>query len=142
METSATEARRFLLVGHQGSNNRGCEALVRTTVDVLRQIFPDSSITLASMYPENDLPLLDIDHLEIIPGISCLTALHHSGDQNQGQLWSIRKLASEILPHGLVKRLGRGRSGRSRIGPALPRPNTESWRGQAACPDDGAGPVF
>ena len=60
----------FLLVGHEGSHNKGCEALVRSAVDILRNEFPNSVITVASMYPEHDVALYDIKNLEVIHGIS------------------------------------------------------------------------
>ncbi len=45
---------RFLLVGHGGFYNRGCEAIVRCTVDIIRRAFPDSSIVLSSYDAEAD----------------------------------------------------------------------------------------
>ena len=59
----------FLLVGHEGSHNRGCEALVRSSVLILREQFPNCRITLASMHPDHDGSLADVENLEIIPGI-------------------------------------------------------------------------
>lgn len=59
---------RFLLVGHVGSQNRGCEALVRTTIDFIREDFPNATFTLASWSPENDGPLAEIADLRIVPG--------------------------------------------------------------------------
>ncbi len=48
------EPRRFLLLGHGGFYNRGCEALVRTTVAMLRAQFPGSEIVLSSQDAEVD----------------------------------------------------------------------------------------
>lgn len=45
---------KFLLVGHGGFSNRGCEAIVRTTILLLKQFFPDSVITLTSFEAEED----------------------------------------------------------------------------------------
>lgn len=44
----------FLLVGHSGFHNRGCEAIVRTTVGLLRARFPGSRIVLSSFSPDQD----------------------------------------------------------------------------------------
>jgi colanic acid/amylovoran biosynthesis protein len=41
-------ATRFLLAGHKSFRNRGCEAIVRTTVPLLREGFPGCEIALAS----------------------------------------------------------------------------------------------
>jgi len=46
--------KHFLLVGHGGFYNRGCEAIVRCTVDIIKKILPDSSIVLSSYDSEND----------------------------------------------------------------------------------------
>jgi len=44
----------ILLVGHGGFYNRGCEAIVRGTVGILRETFPECRIVLASFSPEED----------------------------------------------------------------------------------------
>jgi colanic acid/amylovoran biosynthesis protein len=45
---------RFLLVGHGGFYNRGCEAIVRCTTELIRRAVPNSSIMLTSLDPEVD----------------------------------------------------------------------------------------
>jgi len=114
----------FLLIGHDGSHNRGCEALVRTAVSVLRDEFPESFVTLASMYPEHDVPLLDIERLEVIPGVSQNPDLYEPVTPSEVRFVSRSKyrqlpyrLAKTMLPHGLVTRVKRMRK--------HPRPNTE-----------------
>ena len=64
----SASAPHFVLVGHVGSQNRGCEALVRTTVGILSEEWPEARFTLASWYPEQDGPLASIANLEIMPG--------------------------------------------------------------------------
>lgn len=126
---------RFLLVGHQGSNNRGCEALVRTTVDILRHEFAECQITLASMHPENDLALTDIENLEIIPGV-CSTPYFYeaikpvavSSLMSLTQSSSLlRKIVMNILPYGLVNKIRGLRKSQLSTGQrAIPRPLTEN----------------
>ena len=45
---------RLLLTGHAGFYNRGCEAIVRTTVPLLREHFPECEIALSSNDADND----------------------------------------------------------------------------------------
>ena len=52
---------RILLTGHGGSYNRGCEALVRSTVEIIRQQLGAADITLLSFNPEEDWALLQPD---------------------------------------------------------------------------------
>ncbi len=49
-----SEKRRFLLAGHAGFYNRGCEAIVRTTTPLLRERFADCEIALSSNDADND----------------------------------------------------------------------------------------
>lgn len=133
MKTDAPRAEHFLLVGHQGSHNRGCEALVRTAIDVLRRNSPDSLIAVASMYPEHDVPLLDVEQVRIIPGITRLPRLHCPGSQIEERPrasprrrgW-IRRLTRGTLPYGLVTWLRRRRREKNQSGPIQRRPEEES----------------
>ena len=45
---------KILLFFHGGSDNRGCEAIVRSAVEVIQKSIPDAKIGLASMAPETD----------------------------------------------------------------------------------------
>lgn len=59
----------FLFVGHSSSHNRGCEALIRSAVIILREQFPGAKVTVAASYPEHEASLMyDITNLQIIPG--------------------------------------------------------------------------
>lgn len=97
----------FLLVGHEGSQNRGCEALVRTTVSILREQYSQAYFTVASKNPENDYPLQDIHGLEIVPGICQLPSLYDESE-NLSSAKAIarrrhaRRLIKAVLPHGMV----------------------------------------
>lgn len=52
---------KILLFFHGGSLNRGCEAIVRSAVALLKSRYPDATIDLASRDPETDkvIPLID-----------------------------------------------------------------------------------
>lgn len=45
---------KVLFVGHAGCYNRGCEAIIRSTIMMLKQEFGDLEVVLASFDPEND----------------------------------------------------------------------------------------
>lgn len=45
--------KHYILYSHDGSGNHGCEALVRTTIELLQE--SDASFTLSSTRPEEDL---------------------------------------------------------------------------------------
>jgi colanic acid/amylovoran biosynthesis protein len=47
--------KRFILAGHAGFYNRGCEAIVRGTLAIIHDAFPDSQVVLQSGFPEDDL---------------------------------------------------------------------------------------
>ena len=44
----------FLLYGHGGSYNHGAEAIVRTTIQMIRRKYPNAHIMLSSHFPEQD----------------------------------------------------------------------------------------
>lgn len=46
--------KHFLLYGHGGSYNHGCEALTRCTISLLRDKLPDSRITLSTHFAQQD----------------------------------------------------------------------------------------
>lgn len=46
--------KKIFLYGHNGSGNHGCEAIVRSTSKILREVFKDINITLASGNIEED----------------------------------------------------------------------------------------
>jgi colanic acid/amylovoran biosynthesis protein len=58
---------RFLLVGHGSFANRGCEAIVRTTVSLLRERWPDCAIVLASHEAEVDRTHPAARHVDVVP---------------------------------------------------------------------------
>ncbi len=58
---------KFLLVGHSGSFNRGCEAIIRTTISMLRKEFKDPEIIISTFYHEKE-KLIDFgSHVKILP---------------------------------------------------------------------------
>jgi len=60
---------KFLLFDHSGCLNRGCEAIVRSTVNILEAAFPGSEYALLSYSPKADIVLSDIPRLTV-KGIS------------------------------------------------------------------------
>jgi colanic acid/amylovoran biosynthesis protein len=47
--------KKILLIGHGGFYNRGCEAIARGTVEIIKQHIPDSIITLCSYAADEDI---------------------------------------------------------------------------------------
>lgn len=45
---------RTLLTGHAGSRNRGCEAIARCTINIIRQHLPDAQLRLLSFDADSD----------------------------------------------------------------------------------------
>ena len=56
---------KFLLFDHSGCLNRGCEAIVRSTVNILESAFPRSEYSLLSFSPKSDIVLSDIPRLTV-----------------------------------------------------------------------------
>jgi polysaccharide pyruvyl transferase WcaK-like protein len=46
--------KHFLLCGHGGAYNHGAEAIVKTTIALIREKYPDAHIALSSHFPEQD----------------------------------------------------------------------------------------
>ncbi len=89
----------FLLVGHWSSLNRGSEAILRSTVSILREEFTNAQITVAALYPEDEAPLAnDIPGLQIIPGLNRISSV--LGDYPFPH--TLLKLIRRILPGGVL----------------------------------------
>lgn len=59
---------KFLLVGHDGCYNRGCEAILRTTITMLREEFGESEIVISAFDYKNDKLLVDFgQNIKFIP---------------------------------------------------------------------------
>ncbi len=56
---------KFLLFDHSGCLNRGCEAIVRSTVNILEAAFPESEYGLLSYDADSDIVLSDIPRLTV-----------------------------------------------------------------------------
>ncbi|MGB3452714.1 MAG: polysaccharide pyruvyl transferase family protein [Moheibacter sp.] len=54
---------KILLFFHGGSGNKGCEAIVRTAVKVIKKEYPDIFIALASTMPETDRHIPGLDRI-------------------------------------------------------------------------------
>ncbi len=56
---------RFLLAGHAGFYNRGCEAIIRCTAEIIRQHVPDSFVTLRSHTATEDAAIIRRDNVPV-----------------------------------------------------------------------------
>lgn len=83
--------RAFLLVGHDSFRNRGCEAIVRTTTQMLREQFPGCSIALGSADARRDA---------LHPAAFGLTTLDNWGRRYSVEWfgWQARKMLSIPIP--------------------------------------------
>jgi len=52
---------KILITGHGGSSNRGCEAILRSTIDIIRRHIPSADITILSFDPISDRNSLILD---------------------------------------------------------------------------------
>lgn len=52
---------KVFMFNHNGSLNHGCEAIVRGTVNILKNIYPDCEFVLSSYDPESDKSIEDIN---------------------------------------------------------------------------------
>lgn len=114
----------FLIVGHEGCHNRGCEALVRSTINILKEQFVDARVTLASMYPEHETPLNDIPGLSIVPGFNKINKFSFDAVSRRVTAFSISELVKYFLPYGVVTTLKAHRRNWQKI-LSSPRPKTE-----------------
>lgn len=54
----------ILITGHTGFHNKGCQALIYTTTEILKGAFPDVSFTVFSWEPEYDEQHFNVDSIE------------------------------------------------------------------------------
>ncbi len=78
----------FVLYGIYGVYNYGCEAMVRGTESILRQVWPDAEIRYASMSPEDDRRRLHDTQVKVIA----------SRPYRKFSLRNVLRKASETLP--------------------------------------------
>ena len=88
---------RIHLVGHGGFYNRGCEAIVRGTVEIVKRYIPNSEISLSSLSPEADSRLVKLKGIEIEKVVS---AIHGKKKPSLGWLWQTvdRRILSFNMP--------------------------------------------
>ncbi|MDO8661724.1 MAG: polysaccharide pyruvyl transferase family protein [Candidatus Omnitrophota bacterium] len=111
----------FLIVGHTSSHNRGCEALARSTITILRKQFPAAKITVAALYPEGESPLINnITGLEIIPGFNRVSSVIGKYPFSH----RILKFVKNILPYGIVALHDRNIGWKAMLPQARPKSET------------------
>lgn len=54
---------KIMMFLHSGSKNRGCEALVRSCIQIVNKNVPDSKLYLASQNPESDTHLQGLEYI-------------------------------------------------------------------------------
>lgn len=95
-----SQAASVVLYGHGGSANHGCEAIVRSTVDLLRA--GPSSIRLVSMRPDEDLraglgSVVDVIDQECFAPLSpwqhLVTAVSHKLTGTDDRFWRFKSAA-------------------------------------------------
>ncbi len=84
---------KILLVGHAGSQNRGCEAIVRCTVHIIRRHIKIADFTILSRDPRSDLKTL-------LPDLPGLVIPHdQQGPPKRYTLqWLVEGLHRRLLP--------------------------------------------
>ncbi len=92
-------SRRFLLVGHSGFYNRGCEAIVTCTVDMIRQVLPESLITLSSHDPEADAAYVREGNIRI----DSVIPANPDGPRKPSMSWAWQGLCRRTLCRGLSR---------------------------------------
>jgi polysaccharide pyruvyl transferase WcaK-like protein len=86
-------SRVFLLVGHGGFYNRGCEAIVRCTVDIIKGAVGDSTIVLASYDSDRDRVQIEQERIaidKVIPG-------RPDGASRYGPTWVLQTLHRRLF---------------------------------------------
>jgi colanic acid/amylovoran biosynthesis protein len=81
-----------LLVGHSGSFNKGCEALVRSTVDIIQRHLHPENISLMSDDPQSDMKAIAQD----LPQLSIHNALPKVGGKFSPS-WILERVESRLL---------------------------------------------
>ena len=101
--------RTIYLCGHTGSENRGCEAIVRSTVAILRQL-GEENVTLMTFAPEQDgalgVPLLPYPKKKAGQRAMSLFMRKVMGNGVWGQRVLYRELLRKIGPHDLIFNIG------------------------------------
>lgn len=57
---------KILITGHHNFHNKGCEALIYTTSEILKNTFPDASFTICSLDPQYDSAHFNSDSIECV----------------------------------------------------------------------------
>jgi len=100
---------KFLLYGHGGSFNHGAEAIVKTTIALIRRKYPDACIMLSTHFPEQDRKF-GIDADEIIgPDAdvwACEKAATNKQDKENLAKLMYREALSKITPDTVLLSVG------------------------------------
>ncbi len=94
---------KILMFYHGGSNNRGCEAIVRSGVTLIKKQIPNAIVDLASWKPETDviIPLIDTIYLDRVKPIKKFSlqwvncVLHYKLFKNEN--YAFRVIHSDLI---------------------------------------------
>ncbi len=97
---------RIFLCGQTGNINRGCEAIIRSTVKVLEK--PHGEVYLATFAPQDDAPMTRELGIHMIPYAKYPTKLHRYFCGGWRKLWKHSVLGTQYTAAPLYARMGRG----------------------------------
>jgi polysaccharide pyruvyl transferase WcaK-like protein len=107
---------KILLFFHGGSLNRGCEAILRTAVDLIKAKNPNAIVNVASFDAETDkeIPLIDTLYAtpqnEIskysIPGFISALKIKFQNDETYYQRYKFKKIIDLIPEHDVFLSIG------------------------------------
>jgi len=98
---------KFMLVGHAGSYNRGCEAIIRATLSMIRQEIPNPSFVISSFDYQNESRVDYGPNVRIIPALSYNQWKRFKRDWFWRQLNRLRQrdVSGELLYQPIKKEL-------------------------------------
>jgi len=97
----------FLLIGHGGCYNRGCEAIVRSTITMLQTAYDNPRVVISSLDYENDKAINFGPNTEVIPAFSDLLWKRFSMDWFARQFYKLssKDMIDELEFSPIVKHL-------------------------------------
>src|SRR5215469_1882404 len=87
---------KILLIGHFGFTNLGCEAIVRTTVEIIRKHVPDAWITLISRTAKYDRAVIERNRIRVDEILSSAGKIPRFTPG-----WAIQALSRRLLKPGM-----------------------------------------
>ena len=104
IKEKAQKVKKLLLVGHAGFFNRGCEAIVRGTIEIIRHYIPESEITLCSYRADEDTVIAREKGLKIDKIVSPVSGAKRSSLAWVWQTFDRRVLSFNMPFHDYLHR--------------------------------------